>query len=135
MIPELHIEPFQLADGTFLQASPELHMKRLLADGAAAIFQVTRSFRRGERGRWHNPEFTIVEWYRPGDDMAAGMDLLDELAQATLGTPPAQRTSYADAFQDYVGVNPHTATFDQLAGATKAHECGSAFRHGASGPR
>src|SRR5262245_47476034 len=73
IIPELHIEPIRTDDGLFLQASPELHMKRLLAAGAHAIFQVTRSFRAGERGQLHNPEFTIVEWYRPGDDMAAGM--------------------------------------------------------------
>jgi lysyl-tRNA synthetase class 2 len=122
VIPELHIEPFRLEDGSFLQASPELHMKRLLADGAGAIFQVTRSFRRGERGRWHSPEFTIVEWYRPGDDMARGMNLLDELAQATLGTPPARRTSYADAFREYVGLNPHTATIDELAAAATKHD-------------
>ena len=65
-------------------------MKRLLAAGATAIFQVTRSFRAGERGQLHNPEFTIVEWYRVGDDMQAGMDLLDELMQSLLGTPPAR---------------------------------------------
>src|SRR4051812_242298 len=64
VIPELHIEPIRTAAGEFLQASPELHMKRLLAAGATAIYQVTRSFRKGERGPLHNPEFTIVEWYR-----------------------------------------------------------------------
>ena len=73
---------FPVAD--FLQASPELHMKRLLAAGAEAIFQVTRSFRDGERGTLHNREFTIVEWYRCGDDMEAGIDLLDALMQTVL---------------------------------------------------
>lgn len=146
VIPELHIEPLRTGDcplflplpaesrrdlkqekGTvprddsrFLQASPELHMKRLLAAGATAIYQVTRSFRGGERGRLHNPEFTIVEWYRAGDDMQAGMDLLDQLAQALLGTPPALRTTYADAFQEHVGVCPHTVTIDELATAATA---------------
>ena len=89
IIPELHIEPIVVEGGTFLQASPELHMKRLLAAGADKIFQMTRSFRAGERGQLHNPEFAIVEWYRTGDEMAAGIDLLDELMQALLGTPPA----------------------------------------------
>ena len=79
-------------------------MKRLLAAGATAIFQVTRSFRAGERGRLHNPEFTIVEWYRVGDDMQAGIDLLDELMQSLLGTPPATRTTYAEAFQQHAGI-------------------------------
>jgi elongation factor P--(R)-beta-lysine ligase len=121
VIPELHIEPFELDNGQFLQASPELWMKRLLAEGAEVIFQVTRSFRRGERGRWHSPEFTIVEWYRAGDDMERGMQLLDELAQAMLGTPPARRTTYADAFGKHVGLDPHTATVDQLATAAVKH--------------
>lgn len=120
VIPELHIEPIQQADGSFLQASPELCMKRLLAEGAGAIFQVTRSFRRGERGRLHSPEFTIVEWYRPDDDMPAGIRLLDELTQGMLGTPPAARSTFAKAFQQHVGLCPHTATLDELATAAAA---------------
>jgi lysyl-tRNA synthetase class 2 len=93
VIPELHIEPLRLENGLFLQASPELAMKCLLAAGAQAIFQVTHSFRAGERGQLHNPEFTIVEWYRVGDDMTAGMDLIDEMMQGLLSVPPAIRTS------------------------------------------
>ena len=55
--------------------------------------------RTANAGQLHNPEFTIVEWYRVGDDMQAGIDLLDELVQSLLGTPPAARTTYAEAFQ------------------------------------
>jgi elongation factor P--(R)-beta-lysine ligase len=117
VIPELHIEPFRLATGEFLQASPELYMKRLLADGATAIFQVTRSFRAGECGPLHRPEFTIVEWYRTGDDMLSGIDLLDELTQILLGTPAATHTTYAEAFERHVGLCPHTATIKELAAA------------------
>jgi lysyl-tRNA synthetase class 2 len=117
VIPELHIEPMRLENGQFLQASPELSMKRLVAMGAKAIFQVTRSFRAGERGALHNPEFTIVEWYRVGDDMHAGIDLLDALTQALLATPPADRTSYAQAFRQHAGLCPHTAALKQLASA------------------
>jgi len=119
IIPELHIEPIQTEDGAFLQASPELHMKRLLAAGAQAIFQVTRSFRGGERGRLHNPEFTIVEWYHAGDDMRAGIDLLDELMQSLSKTPPAARTTFAEAFQRTLGLCPHTATIEELSAAAK----------------
>jgi elongation factor P--(R)-beta-lysine ligase len=120
VIPELHIEPFRVEEGDFLQSSPELHMKELLVAGAKAIFQVTRSFRQGEHGALHNPEFTMVEWYRVGDDMAAGMDLLDELSQLSLKTPSAKRTSYADAFQEHLGLRPHNASLDQLATAAQA---------------
>jgi len=115
VIPELHIEPPRLESGEFLQASPELYMKRLVAAGATAIYQVSRSFRAGERGPLHNPEFTIAEWYRVGDDMWAGIDLLNELLQELLDTPPAARTSYADAFRRQLAVCPHTATLDELA--------------------
>jgi elongation factor P--(R)-beta-lysine ligase len=119
VIPELHIEPIRAESRQFLQASPELHMKRLLAAGATAIYQVTRSFRKDERGQLHNPEFTIVEWYRVGDDMMAGIGLLDELARSLLSEPPAARTSYADAFQHTLRLNPHTATSDELATVAK----------------
>ena len=131
VIPELHVEPICVAcaEGDsreptarrlWLQASPELHMKRLLAEGMEAIFQVTRSFRGGERGPLHNPEFTIVEWYRAGDDMhvgsmQAGIELIDELLQNLLATGPAVRTSYAAAFEKHVGADPHRATPEQLA--------------------
>jgi elongation factor P--(R)-beta-lysine ligase len=141
IIPELHIEPFSAGDcplllpagigpmkgatqekGTvplFLQASPELHMKRLVAEGLAAIYQVTRSFRRGERGALHNPEFTIVEWYRVGDGLEQGVELLDSLCQHVAGAPAAIRTSYGEAFLRYAGIDPHAATCEALAGAAQ----------------
>jgi elongation factor P--(R)-beta-lysine ligase len=119
VIPELHIEPLagdlRSPAPWFLQASPELHMKRLLAAGAKAIFQVTRSFRADERGAIHNPEFTIVEWYRAGDDMQAGIELLDSLTQSLLATPPAARTTYAKAFERHTNVCPFTASIAEFA--------------------
>ncbi len=119
IIPEQHIEPISPREGQWLQASPELHMKRLLVQGMKAIFQITRSFRAGERGRHHSPEFTLVEWYRVDEDLYRGMDLLDELCQAVLKTPPATRTSYADAFVEQVGICPHRSTTQQLAARAK----------------
>ncbi len=103
----------------WLQTSPEFGMKRLLAAGAEAIYQVTRAFRGGEQGPLHNPEFTIVEWYRVGDSMQAGIDLLDELVQRTLARGPAQRVSYADAFQRSVGIDPHLCSLEQLEQAAR----------------
>jgi lysyl-tRNA synthetase class 2 len=90
----------------WLQTSPEFGMKRLLAAGATAIYQVTRAFRGGEVGPRHNPEFTIVEWYRVGDDYEAGMRLLSELVERVLGTPPAERLTYREAFRRYAGIDP-----------------------------
>lgn len=93
----------------WLQTSPEFAMKRLLAAGGEAIYQVTRAFRAGEQGRLHNPEFTMVEWYRRSDTPPAAMQLLSDLAEALLGLGAAERLSYAEAFQQYVGVDPHCA--------------------------
>jgi len=115
VIPEQHLEPVVVADKQFLQASPELHMKRLVAAGMKAIYQVTRSFRGYEQGRLHNPEFTLVEWYRTGDDMQAGIALLDELCQTLLDTPRATCISYGQAFKQHVGLCPHTSTSDELS--------------------
>lgn len=101
----------------WLQTSPEFHMKRMLAGGEYdAIYQITRSFRGGERGPLHNPEFTIVEWYRTGDDMHAGMELLSDFAASLLQTRPAERISYAHAFTQHAGIDPLTASQETLQG-------------------
>ena len=109
-------DPRQPAVGRrmWLQTSPEFGMKRLLAAGAPAIFQVTRAFRNAEIGPLHNPEFTMVEWYRPGDDLHGGMRLLSELAEHLLERGPAEKISYAEAFVRHVGVDPHTASVAEL---------------------
>lgn len=114
IIPELHIEPIRTASGEYLQSSPELHMKRLIASGATAIYQVTRSFRQDERGPLHNPEFTIVEWYRVGDDLQTGIGLLDELIAILFATIPVALTTYAEAFRRTLNIDPHTATVAEM---------------------
>jgi lysyl-tRNA synthetase class 2 len=82
-------------------------MKRLLAAGATAIYQITRAFRGGEAGPQHNPEFTMVEWYRVGDDYAAGMILLGDLAQELLQCAPPERLTFREALLRYAGFDPH----------------------------
>ena len=79
--PEPFIAPFQSEDW-FLAASPELHMKRLLAAGYDKIFQFSHCFRKGERGRWHNPEFIMLEWYRAGADYLQIIDDTEKLITA-----------------------------------------------------
>jgi len=106
----------------WLQTSPEFCMKRLLAVGSGPIFQVTRAFRQDEFGLLHNPEFTIVEWYRPGDDLSQAMQLTDQLCHALLGRGPAEMLTYAQAFQQHVGIDPHRA--DVAALVRRAAELG-----------
>ena len=103
----------------WLQTSPEFAMKRLLAAGGEAIYQVARVFRQDELGPLHNPEFTLVEWYRSGDDMQRGMQLTSDLCDDVLRRGPAERMSYREAFQQYVGLDPHTADGQRLAAAAR----------------
>ena len=106
----------ELGRTMWLQTSPEFHMKRLLAGGGlTAIFQVCRAFRIGERGRLHNPEFTMVEWYRAGDSYDAGMTLLSDLAEEMLSSSPAERISYRDAFIRWCNIDPLMCEDHELA--------------------
>ncbi len=100
----------------YLQTSPEYAMKRLLAAGSGPVYQICRAFRDGESGRWHNPEFTLLEWYRPGYDHVRLMGEVDELVSSLLQRSPATRMTYAEAFAETVGVDPLSATDDALAG-------------------
>jgi lysyl-tRNA synthetase class 2 len=94
-------------------------MKRLIAAGAERIYQITRSFRAGESGRLHNPEFTIVEWYRVGDSMRSAMELLADLTREMLSAERVETVSYEDAFLRLAGIHPHTATLDELQNRTR----------------
>ena len=104
----------------FLQTSPEFCMKRIVANATPAIFQICPAFRAGERGELHNTEFTMVEWYRVGDDMEAGVKLLAELAQRTLGQA-ARLSTYRDAFQNSIQVDPFECDLQQLAEVGAGH--------------
>lgn len=99
----------------YLQTSPELAMKRLLATGSGPIYQLGRAFRDGERGRRHNLEFTILEWYRPGFDHHRLMDEVEELLSATLGTGPGERLTYHEAFLRHLDLDPLTAGTAEVA--------------------
>ncbi len=106
----------------WLQTSPEQCMKRLLAFGAEAIYQISRAFRAGEGGPWHNPEFTLVEWYRVGDGTQEGIALLSAVAEELLGRGAAEQLSYGAAFQQHAGVDPLRATEDDFVAAARRHE-------------
>ncbi|WP_114418170.1 EF-P lysine aminoacylase EpmA [Marinospirillum perlucidum] len=104
----------------YLQTSPEFYMKRLLAAGSGPIYQLGPCFRKGEVSWRHNPEFWMLEWYRPGWT-------LDELCQETcalvdqlLGPEPYHTLSYKQAFLDVLDLHPFAASLDELRQASHA---------------
>ena len=106
----------------YLHTSPEYAMKRLLAAGSGPIYQISRVFRYGERGRQHHPEFTMLEWYQPGYDHLQLLAEVDELVRTLLaGHVSLQSTlrwTYREAWQQTLGVDPFildTAQLQQLA--------------------
>ncbi|GAA5215512.1 elongation factor P--(R)-beta-lysine ligase [Corallincola platygyrae] len=98
----------------YLMTSPEFHMKRLLSAGSGSIYQICKAFRNEEAGRFHNPEFTILEWYRLGFDHHDLMGEMDELLQLVLGCQPAERLTYSEAFKSVFGCDPLEATVESL---------------------
>lgn len=99
----------------YLQTSPEFSMKRLLAAGSGAIFQLAKAFRNEEAGRHHNPEFTMLEWYRPHFNAAQLMDEIDDLMMSLLGCGTAERITYQDAFLKHLSCDPLTASIEELS--------------------
>ena len=114
-----------LPGSRYLCPSPEYAMKRLLAAGSGDIYQICKVFRDAERGRWHNPEFTLIEWYRIGLDDAGLMSeveaLIGELLAParTLGRP--ERLSYSEALRRHAGVDAFDSTEDELLDAARRH--------------
>jgi lysyl-tRNA synthetase class 2 len=107
--------PFSPQTSTlYLQTSPEFAMKKLLCAGIGAIYQICKSFRNEESGRFHNPEFTMLEWYRPGFDHLQLMSEIDELIQMVVGSDSAERVTYQDVFKQYLGYCPLTATLTDI---------------------
>ncbi|MEG3132053.1 elongation factor P--(R)-beta-lysine ligase [Rouxiella sp. T17] len=122
-ITDIHLFPFETrfvgpgaADGMtlYMMTSPEYHMKRLLAAGSGPIFQIGRSFRNEEAGRYHNPEFTMLEWYRPRFDMYRLMNEMDDLLQQILDCDTAETVSYQQIFIRHLEVDPLSADKTQL---------------------
>lgn len=100
-------------ESVYLNTSPEFCMKRLLASGSGAIFQVARVFRDDACTRLHQPEFSMLEWYRPGFDHHRLMDELSELLSA-LGLTPIDRCTYEEAFLQHLEIDPHRASICDL---------------------
>jgi elongation factor P--(R)-beta-lysine ligase len=126
MVVDRHIDPVCLPgaslllpdflDSTFyLQTSPEFCMKRLLAAGMSSMYEITSVFRAGERGAYHNPEFTMLEWYLLGAGFQQGVDLLVELIETTLQVESVEQLSYQAAFQNALRCDPLEASLEELS--------------------
>ncbi len=122
-VTDFHLHTFQTdfigpgyADGRklYLMTSPEFHMKRLLAAGSGCIYQINKAFRNEENGRYHNPEFTMLEWYRVGFDHHKLMDEMDDLLQLVLKGGKAERMTYQQAFINVLNVCPLEASMLEL---------------------
>jgi lysyl-tRNA synthetase class 2 len=112
-VTDPYIHSIKTKDG-YLQTSPEYAMKRLLAAGSGSIYQLCKAFREGDKGHQHNPEFTMLEWYRVGFNHHQLMDEVDDLLQLILKTPKAERIPYKALFQTYLNIDPHSATRNEL---------------------
>ncbi|MBY5923081.1 elongation factor P--(R)-beta-lysine ligase [Ferrimonas balearica] len=132
-VTDVHLHNFQThfvgpgaAQGLplYLMTSPEYHMKRMLCAGSGSIYQLCRSFRNEEAGRFHNPEFTMLEWYRVGFDHHALMDEMADLLQTVLDCGKPERLSYADAFEKVLGCNPLSASLADLRALCHQHGMG-----------
>ncbi|MGF1750846.1 MULTISPECIES: elongation factor P--(R)-beta-lysine ligase [Vibrio] len=125
-VTDVHLQTFDTefvgpgyADGRrlYFMTSPEFHMKRLLAAGSGCIYQIAKAFRNEESGRYHNPEFTMLEWYRVGFDHHKLMDEMDELLMLVLKGEKAERMTYQQAFIQALSVCPLTASMSELRAA------------------
>lgn len=113
-VTDPYIASLAVAGHGWLHTSPEFAMKRLLASGIGSIYQICKVFRAGESGTFHNPEFTMLEWYRLGFDQQQLMSEVEQLLMPLLDCEAAQRYAYGDLFQARLGINPHQASHAEL---------------------
>ena len=116
-VTDVHIESIKAQMGNtscYLQTSPEFFMKRMLASGLGDIYALTKAFRDSELGSRHNPEFTLLEWYRVGWDEFQLIEEIETLISAVYAefnhsSVSVERLSYADCFVRELQLDPHTA--------------------------
>lgn len=120
-----HIESFSTIEPYWLRTSPEFPLKRLLAAGYGDIYELGRVFRKEEAGRFHNPEFTILEWYRNGWHYHQLMDEVEDLVRYTgqgyFSEWPRQRFTYRDLFLHHLSLDPFLSSTRELQHCAHTH--------------
>lgn len=125
-VSDLHIQSWKTENSwgqnnqsLYLQTSPEYAMKRLLASGSGAIYQLAKAFRFEERSNRHNPEFTLLEWYQPGYSLSGLMDEVEALLALVTPVTDIQRFSYREIFQKNLDIDPHQISTPDLEALAK----------------
>ncbi len=116
-VTDIHLDNFEVlyqGQTYYLQTSPEYHMKRLLAAGIDSVYQMSKAFRHEQAGRHHNPEFTLLEWYRVGFDYHQLMAEVAALLQYVLNTEACTKVSYQQLFLERLGICPIKASLEEL---------------------
>lgn len=133
-ITDLHLEPFisqfnyskdshcDTSIDLYLQTSPEFAMKRLLASGYGCCYQICKAFRHEEHGRFHNPEFSMLEWYRLGFDHFELMAEVGELLQLVLGCKLVEKISYQALFKRELALDPLSASKEDFLEVIASHK-------------
>ncbi|MEY4767687.1 MAG: hypothetical protein RL637_326 [Pseudomonadota bacterium] len=118
-------------ESLFLQTSPEFAMKRLLAAGSGSIYQICKAFRNSESGRFHNPEFTMLEWYRIGFDLTKLIEEVCELLQLLLATTDYVKTiemvDYVSLFQQITALDPLNFCLTEYRKYARDHDLSEAI--------
>lgn len=116
-----HVDGAQGENAYYLQTSPEYAMKRLLASGSGSIYQMGKVFRGDEQGRYHNPEFTLLEWYRVDWTYQQLMREVTELIRLFLPDMPLTQYRYRDLFLEYLSIDPWQVSAETLQQVAQVH--------------
>lgn len=120
-VSDPHLHSVHVPGYGYLQTSPEYAMKRLLAAGSGSIYQLARVFRGEELGRRHQPEFTLLEWYRVGFSLEQLIDEVAAIVRLALGNLPSEQHRYRDLFRRHLGLDPLNCDLATLRSAAARH--------------
>ena len=120
-VTDLNIESVRLANGYFLQTSPEYFLKRLLAAGMSSCYQLGPVFRKGEAGRWHNPEFTMLEWYRVGHSASELRREVTDLVELVMGPGEISEYTFRECLFRHFQLDCFECSDEELVRIARTH--------------